>query len=387
MPGGKSFCNWLPATSYQLPAKWHEKVDGAGRDLGAIDLLADADPDLAVANQLSGNVSVLPGSNGGMTGIVTDAAGAALPGASVVAVNLETAASRRAVSSGAGVYTLAGLAPGRYRIDVVLSGFGPVRRQGVRIETGAAVRLDFELAVGPVNESVAVTADAPLQRAAASLGQVVSAEKLAALPEPPPATIREEERHLRANVEDLERHVADRKREADEARAELGLCRARYLEVVGSTLADYRQRAAAISTELRKERELAFYGAEDLTPSRFYREPDALIGVGDDGLILGLENDYGSLNGDKDKFELHLRQVLSNYFNQTFVASKVKTSFPMIGDLEICQVEVGMASQPLVMQSKDQSGRAIERLYVRSGNSSQEIPLSQAHEFFQDHFK
>lgn len=67
------------------------------------------------------------------------------------------------------------------------------------------------------------------------------------LPEPPPPTIREEERHLRANVEDLERHVADRRREADEARVELGECRARYLEVVSSTLVDYRQRAAGIA--------------------------------------------------------------------------------------------------------------------------------------------
>ena len=32
---------------------------------------------------------------------------------------------------------------------------------------------------------------------------------------------------------------------------------------------------AATSRDLRRDRELAFYGAEDLTPSDFYREPDA----------------------------------------------------------------------------------------------------------------
>ena len=31
---------------------------------------------------------------------------------------------------------------------------------------------------------------------------------------------------------------------------------------------------AAASRDLRRDRELAFYGAEDLTPSDFYREPD-----------------------------------------------------------------------------------------------------------------
>lgn len=35
-------------------------------------------------------------------------------------------------------------------------------------------------------------------------------------------------------------------------------------------------RLAAISKDLRRDRELAFYGAEDLTPSRFYGRPDAV---------------------------------------------------------------------------------------------------------------
>jgi HEPN domain-containing protein len=35
------------------------------------------------------------------------------------------------------------------------------------------------------------------------------------------------------------------------------------------------ERLAELSRDLRRDRELAFYGAEDLTPSRFYREVDA----------------------------------------------------------------------------------------------------------------
>ena len=35
-------------------------------------------------------------------------------------------------------------------------------------------------------------------------------------------------------------------------------------------------RLAAISRDLRRDRELAFYGAEDLTPSSFYAETDAV---------------------------------------------------------------------------------------------------------------
>jgi HEPN domain-containing protein len=40
-------------------------------------------------------------------------------------------------------------------------------------------------------------------------------------------------------------------------------------------LRDEVERLAAISKELRRDRELAFYGAEDLTPSSFYSRADA----------------------------------------------------------------------------------------------------------------
>ena len=42
-----------------------------------------------------------------------------------------------------------------------------------------------------------------------------------------------------------------------------------------ATLADYIDRLAAASRGLRRDRELAFLGADDLIPSDFYREPDA----------------------------------------------------------------------------------------------------------------
>jgi HEPN domain-containing protein len=41
-------------------------------------------------------------------------------------------------------------------------------------------------------------------------------------------------------------------------------------------LAGHLDRLASASRTLRRDRELAFYGAEDLTPSAFYRETDAL---------------------------------------------------------------------------------------------------------------
>ena len=120
---------------------------------------------------------------GQITGIVNDAAGAAVPGAAVTATNVATSATRTAISTSAGVYTLAGLPSGAYRIAVELAGFRPSVREGVKVETGETIRLDVGLVVGAVQESVTVRADAPLLRAAtASLGEVVSQEKVTALP-------------------------------------------------------------------------------------------------------------------------------------------------------------------------------------------------------------
>ena len=106
-----------------------------------------------------------------VTGVVRDQAGAAVPGATVTITSVRTNRPRVVTTSSEGVYTAPSLAPGDYRVDVELSGFKPVRREGIRVSTGQKVRIDFELAVGDVREQVTVTADAPMLRAeTASLG-------------------------------------------------------------------------------------------------------------------------------------------------------------------------------------------------------------------------
>src|SRR4051812_5106433 len=73
---------------------------------------------------------------GQLTGLVTDAGGAAVPGAAITAVAVETGATRTVVSSAAGVFTMPSLQPGAYRIEVESRGFRSVRQDGVRVETG-----------------------------------------------------------------------------------------------------------------------------------------------------------------------------------------------------------------------------------------------------------
>jgi len=113
-----------------------------------------------------------------------------------------------------------------------------------------------------------------------------------------------------------------------------------------------------------------------------------LIGVDDDGKVIGLEHDYHSLgNVDRDKFELHLRNLLNQHFEKGFVATKTKISFPLVEDEEICQIEVAANSEPIVLQFKDRNGAPVEKFYVRSGNSSQEIPMSEFNKYIRVHFQ
>ena len=113
-----------------------------------------------------------------------------------------------------------------------------------------------------------------------------------------------------------------------------------------------------------------------------------LIGVSDSGEILGLEGDYLSLGGaNRDKFELHLRNLLNSAFGAAFVSSKLKVLFPAIGEVEICQVDIQPSAKPLVLTVKDKNGVGQEKFYVRSGNSSQELSLAEMPPYLAERFQ
>lgn len=112
-----------------------------------------------------------------------------------------------------------------------------------------------------------------------------------------------------------------------------------------------------------------------------------LVGVADDGRILGLEGDYHALGGaNRDKFELHLRNILNECFGASFVTSRITLSFPAVDSVEICQVDVRPAKTPVIVKVKDKNGQSQEKFYVRSGNSSQELSLVEMQSYLSDRF-
>lgn len=112
-----------------------------------------------------------------------------------------------------------------------------------------------------------------------------------------------------------------------------------------------------------------------------------LIGVNDDGEPLGLAPDYHSLGGvDRDKFELHLRNLLNEQFGKGFVTNKISIAFHDVEGQEVCQVETAPAKEPVIVKVRDKNGQMSEKFYARSGNSSQEIPLSEMNAYVKERF-
>ncbi len=106
-----------------------------------------------------------------------------------------------------------------------------------------------------------------------------------------------------------------------------------------------------------------------------------LIGVDDDGQAIGLDRDFASLNGNKDEFELHLRNIINKSFGKLFATSGLKIEFPIVNDIEICKIDISISTKPVYLEIADNNGQKIKKFYVRSGNSSQELDISEVNDY------
>ena len=121
--------------------------------------------------------------SGRITGTVTDSSGAAVPGATVTALNVATNVKTARTTDTAGLYVLV-LQPGTYTISGVATGFETVVHQSVVLDALAAVGLNIELDKLAAQETT-VTVNAGLvglQTQDATLGTVVRNEVYQALP-------------------------------------------------------------------------------------------------------------------------------------------------------------------------------------------------------------
>src|ERR1041384_6770478 len=112
---------------------------------------------------------------GTFSGSVTDAQGAGIGQVRIVATETRTGAKSETHSEPSGAYPIPFLAPGEYEISAEVQGFKNFVRQALSLSMGEHPVIDIRLEVGAVNESVTITADAPLiESANASIGQVIT---------------------------------------------------------------------------------------------------------------------------------------------------------------------------------------------------------------------
>jgi len=92
---------------------------------------------------------------GAIEGVIKDASGAVLPGATVEAKSATGVVSTTADASGA--YRFPALSPGQYEIVATLQGFKPSATK-ITVVVGQLLQADLNLAVGGLTETVSVTA-------------------------------------------------------------------------------------------------------------------------------------------------------------------------------------------------------------------------------------
>src|SRR5262249_33059795 len=116
-------------------------------------------------------------------GEVPEASGGLVAGAKIPLTRLETQETYLTASTDGGVYSFSSLKPGTYTVGAEVSGFKKLVREGIVVTTGNTTRVDLQLSIGAVTETVTVSEDAsPLKTESATLGQTIDVQEIPALP-------------------------------------------------------------------------------------------------------------------------------------------------------------------------------------------------------------
>ena len=118
-----------------------------------------------------------------ITGRVTDASAAVLPGANVTIVQKGTNFTFNATTNEEGLYRVVSLQPGSYRVTVEAGGFKRAIFDDVTLRVGDTLAVDVAMQLGQLTETVEVASTAPLlETETSATGSVMSGNTLYELP-------------------------------------------------------------------------------------------------------------------------------------------------------------------------------------------------------------
>ena len=123
------------------------------------------------------------GERGAITGLVTDATGAAVPRVDVTVTETQTGVESKAVTNDSGLYRIPYLPPGAYRVSATAAGFKTEVMESVDVPVATVVTANLKLEIGAVTQSMEVSAEAThLETSTSELGYSVTAEDYHAWP-------------------------------------------------------------------------------------------------------------------------------------------------------------------------------------------------------------
>jgi hypothetical protein len=120
---------------------------------------------------------------GTILGKVSDPSGALIPGAQVVVTNTAMGTKTTVTTNAEGYYLAPLLMPGTYQVEAAANGFKKAVRKDVEVRINDRLDISFTLEIGASDQTVTVSAEAPLLNTeTASAGTVVDSKRVASLP-------------------------------------------------------------------------------------------------------------------------------------------------------------------------------------------------------------
>src|SRR5580658_2079277 len=112
------------------------------------------------ATMIMSQIGRAQGLYGSLTGNIIDPSGAAVPKAKVDALSVDTGIAKQTETDSRGVYLFDNLQPGLYKVTVTVSAFQTFIETDVTVEASSIRRVDVQLKVASVAQSLEVRADA-----------------------------------------------------------------------------------------------------------------------------------------------------------------------------------------------------------------------------------
>lgn len=97
-----------------------------------------------------------------LKGVVTDQDGGPLPGVTIDVKNRDTGYVYSTITRSDGQYLVATIQPGRYTIELSLSGFATLVRKGLTFQVGSTLTINFTLSQATLEEEVTVIGESPM---------------------------------------------------------------------------------------------------------------------------------------------------------------------------------------------------------------------------------